>query len=448
MRHRPLVVLIWLAAVAVPVPCSAGSGTADPAVLDRGEETPLAGASAEELERLTAEIRGLRERLELLEENLAATRRGRPVYPLPDPVEFAGEAVPLGRWDVRERLEREFFRALGDWAQVILWLKRSARYFPFVEDALAKAGLPDDLKYVAVVESALLPTAYSSASALGIWQFIAATGRRYGLAISPWWDERRNPEASTRAALAYLKDLHARFGTWPLALAGYNAGEARVAQTLQSQRVATYYQLALPEETERYVLRVLAAKLILSDAARYGFEVPTEQRYRLVEADTVEIEVRDRVSVTDLGQTAGSFYREIKALNPEIMQEWLPKGRYPIRVPPGHAGQFVTQLAGLAHRVTTTTESGRDSVRYQVKRGDTLLGIAQRFGVPDDRAGNAQPLRRAVPPRPRNDTPHPTTRQSVAANALGAQDHGARNVGGMRSSVVQTAISSAGAETR
>jgi hypothetical protein len=383
VRHRRLVVLTLLAGLVVPVACLAGATTEDPVGVDRGDERPLADAAAEELERLTAEIRGLRERLELLEESLAATRRDRQVYPLPDRVEFGGEAIPLDRWDVRERLEREFFKALGDWAQVVLWLKRSARYFPFVENALAKAGLPDDLKYVAVVESALLPTAYSPASALGIWQFIAATGRRYGLAITPWWDERRNPEASTRAALVYLKDLRARFGNWPLALAGYNAGEARVGQALQSQHVATYYQLALPEETERYVLRVLAAKLILSDPARYGFEVPTEQRYRPIEADTVEIEVHNRLAVTDLAQVAGSFYREIKALNPEIMQEWLPKGRYPIRVPQGHASEFVTHLAGLEPRqVTTTAGSERDSVRYQVKRGDTLLGIAQRFGVP------------------------------------------------------------------
>jgi len=111
--------------------------------------------------------------------------------------------------------------------------------------------------------------------------------------------------------------------------------------------------------------------------------VPTEQRYRPVEADTVEIELRDRVAVTDLAQVAGSFYREIKALNPEIMQEWLPKGRYRIRVPQGHAGEFATRLTGLEHRrVTMTAESERDVLRYQVKRGDTLLGIAQRFGVP------------------------------------------------------------------
>ncbi len=364
---RRLAALALLTGLVVPLTCVAGARTEETAVIDSGQAgpAPTADGYSGDLEDLRSELRALRERLELLEEGLAASRRTREAYAPPDTVEFAGEAAPLHRWDVRERLEREFFKALGDWAQVILWLKRSARYFPYVEDALAKAGLPDDLKYVAVVESALLPTAYSPASALGIWQFMSATARHYGLAVTPWWDERRNPEASTRAALAYFKDLHGRFGDWPLALAAYNAGEARIAQALQSQRVATYYQLALPQETERYVLRVFAAKLILSDPERYGFEVPGEQRYRPLEADTQAIELRDRISVTDLAQAAGSFYREVKALNPEIMQEWLPKGRYRIRVPRGHAGELVARLE--QRPVRATAESGREALRPAAK---------------------------------------------------------------------------------
>src|SRR5262249_8513669 len=139
---------------------------------------------ADEVGALRMEVDGLRERLELLEESLAASRRPRQLYAPPVMMAFAGEAIPLDRWGVRERLEREFYLALGDWGQVVLWLKRSARYFPYVEEELAKAQLPDDLKYVAVVESALLPTAYSRASALGIWQFTAATAGGYGLAMS------------------------------------------------------------------------------------------------------------------------------------------------------------------------------------------------------------------------------------------------------------------------
>jgi len=199
---------------------------------------------------------------------------------LPDTIVFAGEPVPLDRWDVAERLEREFYTALGNPAQVILWLKRSARYFPYIETELRRAGLPDDLKYVAVVESALLPRAYSWAHASGIWQFIAGTARSYGLRVTASWDERREPARSTAAALAYLSDLHASFGDWPLALAAYNAGESRVRGAMTRQGVSTYHQLSLPLETERYFFHILAAKLILADPAQYGFEVPPEERLR------------------------------------------------------------------------------------------------------------------------------------------------------------------------
>lgn len=290
------------------------------------------------------EVRALRERVMLLEESLAASLQAFHVYTLPVTIEFGGESVPLDRWDVAERLEREFLLALGNRAQVILWLKRSARYFPYIEGELRKARLPDDLKYVAVIESALLPTAYSHASALGIWQFIASTGRRYGLAVTPAWDERRNPERSTAAALAYLRDLYAQFRDWPLALAAYNAGEGRVEQALRRQGVASYYQLALPAETERYVFRALAAKLILADPERYGFQLQREQLYRPHEADVVEIQVRDRLLVTELARAGGSFYREIRELNPAILQDALPRGRYLVRIPKGRATQFTASI--------------------------------------------------------------------------------------------------------
>lgn len=345
---------------------------------------PPATAQADELEALRMEVAGLRERLQLLEEGLAARRR-RELYAPPETLEAAGEAIPLDRWDVRERLEREFYLVLGNWGQVVLWLKRSARYFPYVEGELAKAGLPDDLKYVAVVESSLLPTAYSQASALGIWQFTAPTARHYGLAISAWWDERRDPELSTRAALAYLRDLRARFGGWALALAAYNAGESRVAQALQQQGVSSYYQLTLPEETERYVLRVFAAKLILSDPSRYGFEVPMEQRYRPVDADTAEVELRTTVPVAALAKAAGSFHREIRALNPAIAQESLPRGRYLMRVPKG-------QGSGLAASVTALEPRGA----VRPASGPALLGrTAPARGAPCPAGGGRRDCARA-----------------------------------------------------
>jgi hypothetical protein len=266
-------------------------------------------------------------------------------------MEFAGEPVPLARWDVAERLEREFLLSVGNPAQVVLWLKRSARYFPYIERELERAGLPEDLKYVAVIESALLPSAYSHASALGIWQFIASTAKRYGLSVNSGWDERRNPERSTAAALAYLRELRQRFPDWPLALAAYNAGDGRIEQALRHQGVSSYYQVALSDETERYVFRALAAKLILSEPERYGFEVPREQRYRAYDADVVTIELRDRIAVADLARRAGSFYRELKSLNPEIVEDWLGKGHYAIRVPKGN-GPVLRAALGGAVRVS------------------------------------------------------------------------------------------------
>jgi soluble lytic murein transglycosylase-like protein len=318
----------------------------DGAPPDESAPEPVTEVPAPEPADLREAIDQLRERLDRLETANLSLSRPLHAFPLPARLEFAGEAVPLGRWDVAERLEREFLLSLGNPAQVVLWLKRSARYFPYIERELARAGLPDDLKYVAVIESALLPGAYSHASALGIWQFIASTARRYGLAVTTGWDERRNPERSTAAALAYLRELRQRFAEWPLALAAYNTGETRLDQAMRHQGVSSYYQLALSDETERYVFRALAAKLILSEPERYGFEVPHEQRYRPHDADVIVIELRDRTAVAELARQAGSFYRELKALNPEIVDDWLGKGRYALRVPKGHGSALRAGLPG------------------------------------------------------------------------------------------------------
>jgi hypothetical protein len=341
-----------------------------------GEEDTL--ALRDRVESLVTEVEALREQVEALASGLTQARAAMHSHRLPESIAYAGHTVPLDRWDVAERLEREFYVSLGSPANVILWLKRSARYFPYIESELKRAGLPDDLKYVAVVESALLPRALSWARASGIWQFMAETARGYNLRVTPAWDERRDAARSTAAALAYLRDLHASFKDWPLALAAYNAGEGRVRGAMSRQGVSTYYQLSLPLETERYFFRILAAKLILEDPARYGFEVPPEERYSPHATEVVALRVVGHVTVGEVAEAAGSFYRQMKALNPAMMGDALPEGRYEVRIPQGQRATFEAAMPGLERRMAARVVQ---RVRYRVQRGDTLAGIARRHGV-------------------------------------------------------------------
>ena len=341
-----------------------------------GEDETL--ALRDRVESLVTEVEALREQVESLASGLAQARAAMHSHRLPESIVYAGHTVPLDRWDVAERLEREFYVSLGSPANVILWLKRSARYFPYIESELKRAGLPDDLKYVAVVESALLPRALSWARASGIWQFMAETARGYNLRVTPAWDERRDAARSTAAALAYLRDLHASFKDWPLALAAYNAGEGRVRGAMSRQGVSTYYQLSLPLETERYFFRILAAKLILEDPARYGFEVPPEERYSPHATEVVTLRVVGHVTVGEIAEAADSFYRQMKALNPAMMGDALPEGRYELRVPQGQRATFEAAMPGLERRMAARVVQ---RVRYRVQRGDTLAGIARRHGV-------------------------------------------------------------------
>ncbi|MBI4572157.1 MAG: transglycosylase SLT domain-containing protein [candidate division NC10 bacterium] len=353
----------------------------------------LASAADTLGEELADRFRQLEARVEELEEDQQRLARTLLTFEVPAALDFAGEAVPLDGWDVRERLEREVLLSLQQRGQIILWLKRAARYFPYIEEALREAGLSDDLKYVAVIESALRPQALSSASAQGIWQFIPATARRYGLRVTASWDERRDPELATRAALAYLTDLHRTFGEWSLALAAYNSGEGRVRSAMARQKVQSYYQLALPRETERYVFRAYAAKLILAEPERYGFRVPDEERYQPPRSDRVQVRVRRRLTVLAIAEAGDSFYREVKLLNPAITGDALLTGNYPINLPEGAGEQFRAREIGAPAATSTGT-------RHRVQCGDTLYAIARRYGVrlADLRRWNPTVAGRAIRP--------------------------------------------------
>lgn len=293
------------------------------------------------------------------------------------PLDFCGEPVPLEDPEIRERLEKEMLLALWDRAQVILWLKRSTRYFPVIEERLAQRGLPADLKYVAVVESALLPHAGSHRGAVGFWQFIRSTGKKYGLRIDRHIDERRNIFTSTTAALAYLENLYEMTGSWTLATAAYNMGESGLTAALDEQMVGDYYRLYLPLETQRYVFKVLAVKRILSQPRKFGFELEASDLYPPHRFDWQDVDIDRPTRIRTIARAAGTDYKRIKDLNPQIRGGYLPRGRYRLLLPEKAGRGFEQRLAQLVKK-----EAGAEKKEvYVVRRGDNLSLIASRFEV-------------------------------------------------------------------
>ena len=297
------------------------------------------------------------------------------------PLDFCGEPVPLDDPDIREDLELEMLLTIWNRAQFILYVKRSGRYMPYIEKMLRENNMPDDLKYVAIAESALLPHIGSSAGAVGYWQFIKWTGARYGLRIDEDIDERRNIFASTRAAISYFKKLHGDFGSWTLAAASYNMGEAGLARRIAEQGTRNYYHLYLPLETQRYVYRILAIKLILSDLPKYGFNLAQEDLYGPVEFDRVRLTLSNPVSVRTIADAAGTYFKNIKDLNPEIRGSRLVSGDHVILVPKGASKGFSERFNALLAQKKAERASMKEEV-YVVKKGDSLGMISERLKVP------------------------------------------------------------------
>lgn len=294
-----------------------------------------------------------------------------------EPLSFCNEPVPLNEGDVRERLERELLVALSNGDDVILWLKRSHRYFPHIEKVLKNNALPDDLKYMVIVESHLKPFATSNKGAVGFWQFIESTGARYGMKANKDVDERRNFFTSTNAAVAYLNDLYAIFGSWTLAAAAYNMGEDGLKTEMLMQKVNNYYKLYLNQETQRYVFRILAAKMILSNPGKYGFYLTEGELYAPLQFDQVEITVNKSVPLYVVAQAANTYFKIIKDLNPHINGYSLPSGTHNILIPRGAASGFPERYAHLLNQ----WHEEKDKVVYTVAKGDSLASIAKRFNV-------------------------------------------------------------------
>lgn len=249
--------------------------------------------------------------------------------------EFCGEALPMDNFDVRERLDRELTVNTYWHSSTILSIKSTMRFFPVMERILEEEGVPTDLKYIAVAESALR-NAVSPAGARGIWQFMKGTGNEYGLEINSEVDERYHLEKSTRAAAKYLRSLRERFGSWANAAAAYNMGGGNMNKRLREQEAANYFELNLNEETSRYYFRLVAIKNILENPRAFGFYLDKEDYYQPLDNYTTE-EVSEAVeSWGAFAKERGTTYRLLKVYNPWLIDSKLTNraGKtYEIRIP-------------------------------------------------------------------------------------------------------------------
>ncbi len=253
---------------------------------------------------------------------------------IPGKLDFAGEAVPLKYFDVRESLTREL-SVICYWHSSMLYtIKLSHRFFPIIEPILAKEGVPNDFKYLCVAESNLQQV-ISPARAVGFWQFLEATGKDYGLEINSEIDERYHIEKATVAACQYLKKGYEKYGSWTLAGAAYNVGNTNVDKQIERQQQKNYYDLLLPEETSRYIFRALAFKLVMTNPEQYGFIVEKNDDFAPLTWKNVEITTAVE-SWTDFAAEYGTNYKIFKYLNPWLREPFLTNkaGKtYVVKVP-------------------------------------------------------------------------------------------------------------------
>lgn len=260
-----------------------------------------------------------------------------PNPPTPKKVTFAGETHDMDRLDKYERLDREITQMTYSHASTLLMLKRANRVFPVIAPILKANGVPTDLVYLAAIESTLNPRAYSSAKAAGIWQFMPATAKQYGLQVDDNVDERYNLEKATAAAARYLRQAYEKYGNWESAMASYNGGQARITSEISAQQEPSAFDLYLVEETQRYPYRVFAAKTIIENPKKYGFHLLADQFYAPYNAEPVTV----TETIDDLPTWAkehGTNYSMLRELNPWLRSKTLPVAAgksYTIKVPKG-----------------------------------------------------------------------------------------------------------------
>ncbi len=240
---------------------------------------------------------------------------------IPKQIDFAGENVPVERFDVYQSLDYEMLKIMYWHSEAILYIKRMPETFAIVEPILKKYGIPDDFKYLLVTESGMV-NVVSPARAEGYWQFLKPTAIEYGLEVNNEVDERYNLEKSTEAACKYLKDSYKIFGSWTLAAASYNVGRDRVKKELLRQKVNSFYDLLLNRETARYLYRIVAFKIILSNPRDYGFNIRNADCYKLPEITVVKVDTAIP-NLIDFAKKFNTNYKIIKKLNPWLRSDKL-----------------------------------------------------------------------------------------------------------------------------
>lgn len=253
---------------------------------------------------------------------------------LPDSLTFAGEPVPLNYFDVREALDRELLVNTYWQSHSLLLIKRANRFFPTIERILKENNIPEDFKYLPLIESELTH-AVSPAGAVGFWQFLKGTARDYDLEVNYQIDERYNLEKSTQAACDFLQESYEKFGSWTLAAAAFNFGRSAISKQLERQDAQSYYNLILNEETARYIFRILSMKLIINDPEKFGFNIPESDLYYPIPSFEVTVDT----TVQDFARFAKQFsinYKLLKIMNPWLRENYLknPQGKtYHIKIP-------------------------------------------------------------------------------------------------------------------
>lgn len=294
-------------------------------------------------------------------------------FDIPENLNFAGEPVPTYNPDILERFDREVHVNTYWNSSTVFLIKRANRWFPIIEPILQKNGIPEDFKYLAVIESSLT-NAVSPKKAVGFWQLLGGTAKEWGLEVNNEVDERYHPAKSAEVACKYLKKAYKKFGNWTSAAASYNMGVFGLGKRFKEQQVASYYDLLLNHETSRYVFRALALKEIMENPAKYGYEIPEEHLYQNYPLKEIRV-TKSINNLVDFSNSIGINYKILKLHNPWLRKNKLTvngrKSGYLISVPASVSDNLIAQLhSGGIQDMNTLAKSGKKGDRKDNSQED------------------------------------------------------------------------------